>query len=86
MIYTSASDAFPAVAPRPTSPVLNLREFNIHNTRASFVRLRVLSNQCTGGPAFQGDQDNDPINVTDCDLGSPQGGNVRAAELQVFEK
>jgi hypothetical protein len=50
------------------------------------VRLRVLANQCTGGPAFQGDQDNDPINVTDCDLGSPQGLNVRAAELQVFEK
>jgi hypothetical protein len=86
VIHTSASDAFPAVAPRPTSPVLNLREFDIHNTRASFVRLRVLANQCTGGPAFQGDQDNDPINVTDCDLGSPQGLNVRAAELQVFEK
>jgi extracellular elastinolytic metalloproteinase len=86
VIATSPSDAFPAVAPRPVAPVLTLRSFSIPKTRVSFVRLRVLSNQCTGGPAFQGDQDNDPINVTDCDLGSPQGGNVRAAELQVFEK
>jgi extracellular elastinolytic metalloproteinase len=46
----------------------------------------VLSNQCTGGPDFQGDQDNDPGNITDCDLGSVQGGNVRAAELQVFAR
>jgi extracellular elastinolytic metalloproteinase len=86
VISTSASDAFPAVAPRPVAPVLTLRSFSVPKTRVSFLRLRVLSNQCTGGPAFQGDQDNDPINVTDCDLGSPQGGNVRAAELQVFEK
>ena len=86
VVSTSSSAAFPAVAPRPVSPVLNLRELNIHNTRASFLRLRVLSNQCTGGPDFQGDQDNDPGNITDCDLGSPQGLNVRAAELQVFEK
>jgi hypothetical protein len=38
----------------------------------------------------QGEQDNDPANVTDCRLGSPSGGfvprgtEVRAAELQVF--
>jgi hypothetical protein len=29
--------------------------------------LRVLTNQCTGTPAYQGDQDDDPLNVTDCD-------------------
>jgi extracellular elastinolytic metalloproteinase len=44
----------------------------------------VLNNQCTGAPAYQGEQDADPGAVDDCDLGSPQGGNVRAAELQVF--
>jgi extracellular elastinolytic metalloproteinase len=86
VIFTSASDAFPAVAPRPVAPVLTLRSFAIPKTRVSFLRLRVLSNQCTGGPDFQGDQDNDPANTTDCDLGSVQGGNVRAAELQVFER
>ena len=66
--------------------MLNLREFNIPTMRASFLRLRVVSNQCTGGPDFQGDQDKDPANITDCDLGSIQGTIVRAAELQVFGK
>jgi extracellular elastinolytic metalloproteinase len=51
---------------------------------ATHVRLRVLTNQCTGTPAYQGDQDDDPLNVTDCDDGSTQDENVRAAELQVF--
>ncbi len=48
------------------------------------VRLRVLINQCTGTPGYQGDQDDDPRNVTDCGDGSVQDDNVRAAELQVF--
>jgi extracellular elastinolytic metalloproteinase len=46
----------------------------------------VLTNQCTGGPAYQGDQDDDPENITDCDEGSDQDLNVRAAELQVFAR
>jgi extracellular elastinolytic metalloproteinase len=86
LIYTSADDAFPASAPRPIAPVLNLRSFDIPDVKASFVRLRVLTNQCTGGPDFQGDQDNDPTNVTDCDEGSIQGTRVRVSELQVFRK
>jgi hypothetical protein len=61
-----------------------VRSFTVPTTRATHVRLRVLSNQCTGGPAYQGDQDDDPVNVTDCDDGSTQDDNVRAAELQVF--
>ncbi len=46
----------------------------------------MLTNQCTGTPAYQGDQDDDPRNVTDCDEGSTQDDNVRAAELQVFTR
>jgi extracellular elastinolytic metalloproteinase len=83
-VLTSPADAFPSVAPRPRAPELIIRSFAVHATRATHVRLRVLSNQCTGTPAYQGDQDDDPGNVTDCDDGSTQDDNVRAAELQVF--
>jgi hypothetical protein len=44
----------------------------------------------TGNPHYQGEQDNDPANITDCRLGSPSGGfverdtEVRAAEVQAF--
>jgi extracellular elastinolytic metalloproteinase len=48
------------------------------------VRLRALTNQCTGTPAYHGDQDDDPLNVTDCRDGSTADDAVRAAELQVF--
>jgi len=84
VIFTSAADAFPAVQPRPRAPELILREFDVANTLATHVRLEVLTNQCTGTPDYQGDQDDDPRNVTDCDDGSTQDLNVRAAELQVF--
>jgi hypothetical protein len=85
-IFTSPADAFPAVAPRPLAPNLIARSFNVPQTTATHVRLRVLTNQCTGGPAFQGEQDSDPVNVTDCVAGSAQDQNVRAAELQVFSQ
>jgi extracellular elastinolytic metalloproteinase len=58
--------------------------------RATHVQFVVLNNQCTGNPHYQGEQDNDPANVTDCRLGSPSGGfvprgtEVRAAEVQLF--
>jgi len=83
-VLTSPADAFPSVVPRPRAPELLLRSFDVPTTRATHVRLRVLTNQCTGTPGYQGDQDDDPINVTDCDAGSTQDDNVRAAELQVF--
>ncbi len=92
VIFTSATDAFPAHAPRPRSPELIIRSFDVPDTRATHVALRVLTNQCTGGPAFQGDTDNDPLNNPDCDEGDAgpllplQGNNVRAAELQVFSR
>jgi extracellular elastinolytic metalloproteinase len=83
-VFTSPADAFPSAIPRPRAPDLIIRSFNVPTTRATHVRLRVLTNQCTGAPAYQGDHDDDPRNITDCDAGSVQDDNVRAAELQVF--
>jgi extracellular elastinolytic metalloproteinase len=87
--YTSPADAFPANPPRPVSPHLILRQFDIPNTRATHVRFVVRTSQCTGGPAFQGDQDADPANNADCPTASvppvgPATKFVRAAEFQVF--
>jgi hypothetical protein len=86
LLFTSAPDAFPAIAPRPRAPELMMREFDVPKTAATYVRLVVVTNQCTGTPAYAGDQDDDPLNVTDCAAGSPQDDIVRAAELQVFQK
>jgi extracellular elastinolytic metalloproteinase len=83
-IYTSASNAFPSVAPRPRVVDLTTRSFAVPRTTASHVRIRVLHNQCTGGPAYQGEQDADPRFQTDCGDGSTQDDVVRIAELQVF--
>ena len=45
----------------------------------------VRSSQCTDGPAFQGEQDADPHNATDCNTaGADPTKFVRAAELQAF--
>jgi extracellular elastinolytic metalloproteinase len=86
LVYTSPANAFPSVAPRPRAPDMIMRSFVIPKSEATHVRLEVVHNQCTGGPDFQGDQDDDPANVTDCEEGSTQDDNVRAAELQVFLK
>jgi extracellular elastinolytic metalloproteinase len=88
-VLTSPANAFPGVAPRPVSPDLIMRSFNIPTTTATHVRLVVVSSQCTGGPAFQGEQDNDPLNGTDCSApafpsSNANAGQVRAAELEVF--
>ena len=56
------------------------------------MRLVVLDNQCTGNPAYAGEQDNDPVNNTDCVAGSdtinplltPPAPTVKAAEFQVY--
>ena len=83
--FTSAPDAFPGTAPRPVISNLILRSFNFAQpVQATHVRLEVVTNQCTGAPEYQGEQDNDPLNNTDCSDFSPQANNVRAAELQVF--
>jgi extracellular elastinolytic metalloproteinase len=75
-IYTSPADAFPGVNPRPVSPELILRSFAVPETRATHVQIRVLSNQCTGQATFQGEQDADPLNGTDCREGSPGSRTV----------
>jgi extracellular elastinolytic metalloproteinase len=85
-VYTSPGDAFPAVLPRPVAPDLTLRSFKIPATQAAAVRLVTLQNQCTGYAGYAGEQDNDPLNDTDCKTGSDRGTIVHASELQVFKK
>jgi hypothetical protein len=84
-VYQSASDAFPGVAPRPVAPNLIMRSFTLPTAvTATQVQLRVDTSQCTGGPAYAGVQDSDPVNEpTDCTAGGPSN-EVRAAELEVF--
>ncbi len=85
--YTSPADAFPGDPPRPVAPHMILRSFDIPDTSATHLRLVVKTNQCTGGPLFQGDQDADPAVNADCDSNVPAGNSrafVRAAELQAF--
>lgn len=84
-VLTSPTDAFPSLAPRPVAPDLILRTFNLASpVSATHVRVVVVGSQCTGGPAFAGEQDNDPLNSTDCATQSASAGEVRIAELQVF--
>src|SRR4051794_19698380 len=88
-ILRSQDDAFPGINPRPISPDMILRTWNVPTTTATHVRLVVRSNQCTGQESFQGDQDNDPLNNSDCITGIPgvlpaRGTEVHAAELQVW--
>jgi hypothetical protein len=64
-----------------------LRLFDIPDTNATHLRFVVKTNQCTGGPAFQGDQDADPASNSDCDSNVPPTSSrnaVRAAEVQAF--
>jgi hypothetical protein len=89
-ILKSSDDAFPGVNPRPVAPDLILRNWSVPTTTATHVRFVVRDNQCTGQPSFQGDQDNDPLNNSDCRVGDPgtpypaRNTEVHAAELQVW--
>ena len=74
----------PGDAPRPVAPELKMRSFDIPQTAATHLRVELVTNQCQGGPKFQGEQDNDPVNPTDCATASEAGTELRAAELQVF--
>ncbi|MDT5037359.1 MAG: extracellular elastinolytic metalloproteinase [Micromonosporaceae bacterium] len=85
-VFTSAPDAFPGGAFRPTAPQLNLRTFHLSPTRATHLRLRVLASQCTGGPLYAGEQDADPTAATDCATASPLAAQVRIAEFQAFTR
>ncbi|MBC7798450.1 MAG: M36 family metallopeptidase [Pyrinomonadaceae bacterium] len=83
VVYTSPNDAFPAEVPRPVQPQLIMRNFDIPDTMATQLKLRVVTTQCTGTPDFLGEQDNDPFNNTDC-AASPNGIISRATEFQAF--
>jgi hypothetical protein len=62
--------------PRPLAPQLIMRSFTLPRITVSHVRIVVLTNQCTGNAAFQGEQDADPLSGSDCRQGSPGGGTV----------
>jgi hypothetical protein len=87
-VVKSQDDAFPSVNPRPRGPELILRTWQAPTTTATHVMFVVVDNQCTGQTSYQGEQDNDPTNITDCRVGSPplppRNLDVRAAELQVL--
>ena len=86
VIFTSPTDAFPSVAPRPRAPELEIRSFVVPQTKATHLRLEVLTNQCTGTPDYAGEQDADPGANTDCTADSAQALNVRVAEFQAFSQ
>jgi hypothetical protein len=88
-VLKSQKDAFPGETPRPVAPELILRTWEVPTTTATHVMLVVLNNQCTGNEHFQGEQDNDPPNTTDCRTGvvgvlPGRANDVRAAELEVL--
>ncbi|SCL31531.1 Fungalysin metallopeptidase (M36) [Micromonospora nigra] len=85
-VYTSAPDAFPGGAFRAYVPDLVVRGFRVPTTRATHLRLEVLTSQCTGGPHYAGEQDDDPATSTDCATSSPARDQVRIAEFQAFSK
>ncbi|WP_319461485.1 hypothetical protein [Micromonospora sp. RTP1Z1] len=72
------------MAPRPRAPELIIRSFDIPRTKATHLRIEVLTNQCTGAPAYAGEQDADPRADTNCSTASSQASNVRIAEFQAF--
>jgi hypothetical protein len=87
-ILKSQDDAFPGTNPRPIGADMIIRNWNVPTTTATHVRLVVDDNQCTGQESFHGDQDNDPLNNSDCRVGDPpvlppRNTQVTAAELQV---
>ena len=67
-----------------------MRDFEVSKFKATSLRLRVLTSQCTGGPAYQGEQDADPANATDCDsnvstsTAASSRRFVRIAEIEAF--
>src|SRR5436190_12362511 len=90
-IVQSPDDAFPSVNPRPVAPDLTLRYFGATAVPpATHVKLVVDTNQCTGQASYQGDQDNDPTNNSDCPSfippspALPRGTEVHVSELEVF--
>ena len=86
LIYTSPADAFPSIRPRPRAPELIIRSFDVPKTKATHIRFRVVSTQCTGFDGYAGEQDNDPRANTDCaTAGSAAAAQTtHAAEFEAF--
>jgi hypothetical protein len=83
-IVHSPDDAFPSVNPRPVTPDETLRYFDATGgPPATHLKLVVNTNQCTGQPSYNGDQDNDPNNNSDCSS-RPQANEVHATEFEAF--
>ncbi len=85
-VYESSADAFPSREPRPVAPDLIMRSFRVDPVEASALRLVTLENQCTGYEGYAGEQDDDPLNDTDCKTASDRGTIVHASELQAFTR
>lgn len=85
-VFTSAPDAFPGDAPRPVAPELKMRTFSIPQTAATHLRIGLDKNQCQGGPAFAGEQDNDPNNATDCTTAYSGAQMIAVSEVQVLTR
>jgi hypothetical protein len=84
-ILRSHKDAFAAPNPRPSAPDLTLRTFQLPTSSATHVKLVVVSNQCTGNPAYQGAQHDDPLAPSpDCRTTPVGAEEVRATELQLL--
>lgn len=84
-VFTSSPSAFPGVAPRPAAPDMILRTFKLTMpVMATHLRLLADQNQCQGGPQFQGEQDDDPLNATPCTSNATAAAQVRVTEVQVF--
>ena len=63
-----------------------MREFDIPQTAATHLRVELVTNQCQGGPKFQGEQDNDPGNATDCTTAYAGAQKVAITEVQVLRR
>ncbi|MDF5751437.1 M36 family metallopeptidase [Spongiactinospora sp. TRM90649] len=85
-IYKSRSDAFATRLPRPRGADLLIKSFDVKQTAATHLILRVGSSQCTGNPLYLGEQDADPNSATDCATASATREQVRAAEFQAFTR
>ena len=72
----SDDHTFPGFNPRPVAPEMLLRSYTAPSRQATHIRIVALQNQCTGNVDFQGVQDDDPLNGTDCRQGSPGAGPV----------
>ena len=65
--------------------MLLLRNFTFSPVKATHLRIVARNSQCTGGPAYQGEQDADPNNATDCNSAGPATTRfVRVSEVQAF--